>query len=582
MGHSPQPAKFRPRHALDNFRHALAYIDALPQLTLLGAIVGLATGLLVVVFRLCIDLPLTVFVPGNAENFEALSPIVRTLLIAGGALTLYLLIRFSRRHRDMGVGHALDRLHNYQGYLPWRNTLLQFVCGAIGMISGQSIGREGPAVHLGAGAGSLVGQKLKLPNNSLQTLVACGVAAAIAASFNTPMAGVIFAMEVILMEYTIVGFVPVIMASVIGAALCQAVFGHQGMIAVDNATMGSLLELPYVAVGGLLIAACAAAFIRLNLLALKTVRWPLFVRLSLATTLTCALAWEIPEIMGQGYDTLNGAMAGEFLITSLAIIAVAKLASSALVTGLGIPGGIIGPTLVTGACIGGVLGLMAQYIYPAASPGFYVTLGMAAMMAAVLNAPLAALVAALELSYNPNIIFPAMLMIVIASVATRSFCRLEGIFAEQLKHSGRPLEFRPGQQALRKVGVISILDTRYAIAPRQLNYDEARALLAKRPTWLVVETDNKKLLLQASDLANYLEEAPLELLSLEEDLDLLAFPARRRLLVPIHPTATLLEALQALRSAGTDALYVTRPSTPLISSVRGIVTQEAIDNHYQP
>jgi CIC family chloride channel protein len=575
--------KVRPRYLLENFRHSLAYIDALPQLTLLGAVVGLATGLLIIAFRLLMDGALNSFIPNNPENFEALPPFERSLLIAAGAAAVCLLMMVGRRYNQVGVGHALDRLHNHQGYLPWRNTVLQFFSALLCLISGQPVGREGPAVHLGAGSASFLGQWLKLPNNSLQTLIACGVAAAIAASFDTPMAGVIFAMEVVLMEYTVVGFVPVILSSVIGAAVSQAVFGQAGIIAVGTSSITGLLELPYITAGGLLIALAAAAFIQIHLVCLRTGGWPLPLRFALAAAFTIALAWYVPAIMGQGYDTLNAAMAGELALMTLIVIALAKLASSAAVTGLGVPGGIIGPTLVTGACIGGVLGLIAQeFDLGFASPDFYVTLGMAAMMAAVLNAPLAALVAVLELSYNPNIIFPAMLMIVAANVTTRSLFSLEGIFVEQLKQAGRPVRFRPAQQALRRAGVMSILDTHFTLAPRRLNYDEAKGLLASKPQWLVVETDKKKLLLQAVDLASYLDEAPVAVLSLEEEIDLLDIAARRRVLAPIHPSATLLEALQALRAEGTDALYVTRPSTPLISSIRGIVTQEAIENYYQP
>lgn len=573
------------RQWLENFRQSLAYIDALPQLTVLGALVGLTTGALIIAFRLLIELPLDQLVPGGAENFEALPPEQRVMLIMGGAIVICVFILLGRRHRDVGIGHVIDRLHNYQGYLPSRNLMVQFWAGVASMISGQTVGREGPAVHLGAGAASLLGQKLKLPNNSLQTLIGCGVAAAIAASFDTPMAGVIFAMEVVLMEYTVVGFVPVILASVTGAALSQLVFGQEATIAVSTGDIQRLMELPYIALMGLAIGISAALFIHLNLLGQKLGRWwPLPARLLLAGVLTAAIAWYVPQIMGQGYDTLNAAMTGKLTLMMLAIIAAAKLVSSSLVNGLGIPGGVIGPTLVTGACLGGALGTVAQLVSPAdfADPGFYVTLGMAAMMAAVVNAPLAALVAVLELSFNPNVIFPAMLAIVVATVTTRSLFQLDGIYVEQLKLAGRPVKFRPVHQVLSRAGVTSLLDTSFNLAPQTMNYDDARALLAKKPQWLIVETDKKKLLIQAADLANYLDDAPVKVLSLEEEVDLLDIPARRRLLIPIHPTATLLEALQALRSAGTDALYVTRPSTPLISSVRGIITQEALDSYYQP
>jgi len=111
------------------------------------------------------------------------------------------------------VVHVLERLARHQGHMPLRNAIIQFVTGVIALASGQSGGREGPAIHLGAAGSSLIGHYLKLPNNSIRVLVGCGAAAAISASFNTPIAGVIFSMEVIIMEYTIAGFIPANLAA---------------------------------------------------------------------------------------------------------------------------------------------------------------------------------------------------------------------------------------------------------------------------------------------------------------------------------------------------------------------------------
>ncbi|OOV75700.1 hypothetical protein BTA35_0217490, partial [Oceanospirillum linum] len=124
-----------------------------------------------------------------------------------GCLLLAAVIRLSKQAwRPQGLGHVIERFTFYQGYLPWQNTLHQFFSALVALASGLSAGREGPAVHLGAGVSSYLGQLFKLPNNSIRLLVGCGTAAAIGASFNTPIAGVIFAMEVIMAEYTLVGF----------------------------------------------------------------------------------------------------------------------------------------------------------------------------------------------------------------------------------------------------------------------------------------------------------------------------------------------------------------------------------------
>ncbi len=578
----------RLRKALQQFRYSLSFVDALPQLTLLGFIVGVCTGLIIVVFRLLIEVPLNLLLPAGADSFEALDPPLRVALIVGGLLATYLLLVLcGRSAAQVSVGHVLDRLHNHQGFMPIRNWVVQFVGGVFCLVSGQSVGREGPAVHLGAGVASHLSQALRLPNNSRYSLIACGVAAAISASFDTPMAGVIFAMEVILMEYTIAGFVPVILASVTATVISQAVFGSAAPLLTHGNDLSRLQELPFMGLVGLTLACAAALFIRLHTRFIQLSHWPLWLRLSLAGLLTSIAAWFVPQIMGLGYDTLNQAVAGELSASALITIALVKLVVTAAILGLGVPGGIIGPTLLVGACLGGALGLTAQWVYGGHSTdaGFYVIIGMTGMMAAVLNAPLAALVAVLELSYNPHMIFPSMLVIVIACVTTRFVFNLEGVFIEQLKLTGRPLQFRPTQRLLMHAGVGAVMTKAVTYSYRQLDYEQAKRLLTSQPEWIVVDADEEserdKVALRAADLATYLQEAPVAVLSLSEEIDLLEIAGRRLVLQPIHDTATLWEALEALRATQADALYVSRHNSPAVVTVTGLVTRDAIDNYYQ-
>ncbi len=581
-----RPLKSRFQQHANDFRHSLSYFDALPQLTLLGFLVGTFTGAIIVLFRFLIETPLNFLIEGHPDNFEALSIPDRFLFIFTGIFLLALLLKLAgKKHGDTSVAHVLDRLHNHQGKLPLANWVVQFVAAVIALVSGQSVGREGPAVHLGAGAASQLGQWLKLPNNSMHTLIGCGVAAAISASFDTPMAGVIFAMEVIVMEYTIVGFVPVILASVMGTVLSQAAFGNPVLL-MGSSEMSSLTELPYMVLLGLVISVCAAVYIHLNIFALKFNQHSIYVRLLAAGLITAVVAAFIPEIMGLGYDTLNAALAGELLIASLLIIAIAKLLVTPVVIGLGIPGGVIGPLLVIGACIGGAMGLLLNMLVPSleTNPTFYVVIGMTGMMAAALNAPLAALVAVLELSYNPNMIFPAMLVIVVSCVSTRQVFRLNSLFIQQLKHSGRDLDFGPAVQALRRAGVRSIMDTRFVIAAPTITLAEVERLLKKKPMWIVFEFENQKHALRAADLAKVIQkqaENPDELEHVQEFI-LADIAGRRVSLSPIHEGANLVEALDAIKISGTDALYVSKTYSPMTGDMHGIITLAAIQNYYQP
>ena len=200
---------------------ALAGARARALLALLGLLSGILVGGIVILFRLIIESVQAGILPGaDPENYEALDAIHRFLFsLTGGVILGIVYLLAVRTPLRVGVVHVMERLAYHEGYLPVKNALLQFFAGSISIISGHSVGREGPSIHLGAAGASLMGQWLRLPNNSIRTLVACGVAAAIAASFNTPLAGVIFAMEVVLMEYTISGFAPIILAAVSATAM---------------------------------------------------------------------------------------------------------------------------------------------------------------------------------------------------------------------------------------------------------------------------------------------------------------------------------------------------------------------------
>ncbi len=581
---TPKPAGYQQKlHlVLDSLRHQLAHLDALPQLTLLGLIAGIASAGIIVAFRLAIDGPLQWVFGSHAEDFESLPQLWAFLLPFLGAVLIGVLLHYIPKHRrQVSVGHVLDRLHNHQGKLPAYNWAVQFVGGILALLTGQSMGREGPAVHLGAGAASQLGQWLRLPNNCLRTLIGCGVASAIAASFNTPMAGVIFSMEVILMEYTIAGFIPVMMASVTGAVIGQMIFGTDAAFSSVSTQMNSLWELPIIGFAGLIIAVFAATIIRLQLLFNEQQHYPIIARLALAGAVTGLLAIWYPQILGVGYDTIADSMQGQLSLYLLLGILFAKILATTFSGGLGMPGGVIGPMLFIGAVLGGVIGIVADTLLPTTgvNPGFYVLLGMGAMMAAVINAPLAALITVFELTQNPNTIFPTMLIIVIAVIATRQLFRCEGLFIAQLEANGFNLNNGPIRQALDRVGVRSVMESQFLRCPHQLTVHQLQQRLQQHPKWLLIDDQEEdKYLLSAADVSAFLD-------SIESDselaLKLRTIPGRQWLLKPIHQQASLFEAQVLLRQHKADALYVERTASPWLSPVVGVITQDHIDNYYR-
>lgn len=567
---------------VEQLRTRLADINALPQLTLLGLLSGILAGLVIVAFRLVVEMPLAWFLPEHGANFEGLSHSLRFALPLTGALILGLSLQWiARRHHGTGVTHVLDRLQNHQGYLPLGNMLTQFLGGALALLSGHSAGREGPAVHLGAGSASLLGQWLKLPNNSLRPLAACGVAAAIAASFNTPLAGVIFAMEVVLMEYTIAGFIPVILAAVAGSTITQLVFGPGIVFSSGQELTGNLAELPVMALMGLLVGLAAASYSRLHTsCTARTQKLPVWLRFTAAGMVAGLGGLALPQVMGMGYDTIDAALSGNFGLWLLTGIVVVKLLVTAITLGLGIPGGVIGPCLVIGACLGGAAGLASAQLLPIAvsEAGVYAILGMGAMMGAVVNAPLAAMIAIMELTYNPGIIFPGMLVVVIACLTSRALFASEGLFVTLLQIEGKYHQPELMQQLLSRAGVRSIMQRSFRTAERRMSREQCRSLLQAKPEWLILK--EKELMMSAADLVRYLEQSELEPKSestQKEAIDLLEIPAQRRELLPISPRANLYQAWQLMQQKQVDALVVEGPGY----GFAGILTREAIESYYR-
>lgn len=569
---------------LERLRLRLASVDALPQLSALGLLSGLLAGAVIILLRLAIENTQSSFLPGGStESYEALSTFSRFLLPATGGLAIGLIFHHLNKAGggiQVGIVHVLERLAYHQGHLPLRNVLLQFIGAAISIISGHSVGREGPGVHLGAASGSLLGQGLRLPNNSIQTLVACGAAASIAASFNTPIAGVVFAMEVIMMEYTIAGFTPVILAAVSATALTRFVFGPEPAFTVPSLQLASLLELPYLLVMGVIMGALAACFISsLKWLTQTSSRMIIWQRLSLAGALTGLCAVVVPEVMGVGYDTVNQAMLGQLGIGLLLIVVLFKIIATTVGLGLGLPGGLIGPTLVIGAAAGGVLGYLAEMTFPGqvASPGFYAMLGMGAMMGATLQAPLAALLAMLELTSNPNIILPGMLVVVASGLTSSHLFGHRSVFITLLKARGLDCRSTPVAQSLRRVGVASAMNRAFVVTRRELKAQSATQLLNNQPLWIIVK-DNEEptVLLLAADLDRYLNSE----FDTADVIDLLNIPAQREDTAPISQQATLQEALDRMNEKNIDALYVLSTTQNKQTDIIGAITRQTIKAYY--
>jgi H+/Cl- antiporter ClcA len=562
---------------IESIRSFLSDYRAVLPYALLGIIAGICSATVIILFDLLLSGLSSIWLAeGSPNGFESLPRWMHFALPVAGAAALGLIFTaIAPEQRETGIVHVLSRMHSHYGRLPMRNALVQFLGGAAALSTGLSGGREGPGVHLGAAVNSNLAVWLGLPNNSQRVLIACGTAASIAVAFDTPLAGIIFAMEVIVMEYSVVGFTPVILAAVSATALNRSLDAGGALFALPPVHLESLAELPAIVLLGFVAGAVIAGFITLLRQFLKLGQWPVFARFAAAGVATGGTALLVPEVMGLSYDTISDALAGQLAPALLLTLVACKLLATAAAVGLGLPVGLIGPSLVIGACLGGAIGHWGNQLLPALSsdPALYVAIGMGAAMAAVLNAPLAALLAVVELTQTVNIVFPAMLAIIAATLTNTILFRQRSAHQTVLAHLQRSIPDDPISLLLHQTSVVTAMEVGVRAVPATVDAETLASLRQSMPTWCLLKRDDEKLyLVRGSQLSEVLEGEEHEEGCILTELDL-----RRWSVAALNARATLQEALDTMRRQTVEAVLVTHSTT---GDVLGVLTRDTIDQFY--
>ncbi len=541
------------------FRQELSHPRTSVQLCLLGIVGGVCAATLIILFRLAIEY-LQLQVLPKSDEFTTLSGWHRFFLPLIGVLCIFVFAWITGfKHYRLGIPFVIHRVKHFYGHIPYRTTLNQFFGGAMALASGFSVGREGPSVHLGAAGSSFLGQWLKLPYNSIRILAGCGIAAGISASFNTPFAAVIFVMEVVLREYKIHIFIPVMLAAACGSVLTRIVFGESHELAVIQFSGFSQWIYFYLVIFGILLGGLATLFNNQLMNVMRLFR-PLNMlsRLLLAAAITGLIGAFLPEAMGSKLDNLHPLISngeGQWLLLELLI---AKLFLTIVAIGLGVPGGIIGPVFVIGMLSGALLLVPLEYLVDDSETytSSFAILGMAGLLTAVVHAPLAALSSVMEMSYSPELILPAMLVIVPAYVTSTQLLGNRSIFIRQLDYQKLAYTNSSIQETLQKTGVMAAMDPEFKLfidAPDKAILD----FLDSAPTHPVV---------QRSSFAIDVQYALVQYdISLGHDANPLHFYTMEG--VPAQ--ATLAEVYEILQAGRQGAVYVydTHPS-----ALQGVIT----------
>jgi CIC family chloride channel protein len=566
---------------------------SLAHLSLLGGVVGAMAGLAIAALHGLIQAAThgLLFAQEHWQNWGGSETRIFLTTASGGVLLGLLYSLFKPRHRHGGFVHIIERLTYHQGQFPARNLWLQIMGTVLATTSHQAVGREGAAAHMGAAAGSWLGRRLDVPTASLRALVGCGAAAGISASFNTPLAGVIFIMEVIVVEYSVAKLAPSIVAAVCANAVAHLwLQSHPALIATDSGLL-SMAELPYLALMGVLLGLLARLYLDLAAQATSRLRrWPIWVGMSLVGIITALGAVAVNDLVDNGFAVINRALAGELELQVAASLGGLMLLCSALGIAAGLPGGVIMPCMLIGACVGLVFGEWSSILgqAPASDPGVYALLGLGGMVAAVLQAPLTALVLLVELSARTGILLPAMLVVVTAVVVARGDTAGLSVFTLVLRNRGLDYRNDPVSQSLRRISVMAAMNRSIARAPTQMALGDARALLNRHPDWIIVQQDNgTRFALAASDLlhaCNAKDSEGAEAKAGEDTprrIDLSKIPAERHQLASIHLRASLQEAWDALKEQTADALCVEKSTHNNQTTIYGVLTPEAIDRAYR-
>ncbi len=395
---------------------------------LFSAVIGLLAGLGAVGFRTLIELFQRLFWLSGTNFIQQVSRspwwMTVSIPVAGGLAAGLVITRLAQELRGPGVPEVIVAVAAKDSIIRHRVTFLKALVTGMLIGSGASVGREGPIVQIGASVGSSLAQLFRLHTELRRMCVACGAAAGIAATFNAPIAGTMFAVEVILMDLEVVYLGHIVVAAVIGSVVSHVFWGDLPYIAVVAFHLIHYWEMIFYLVLGVASGLVSVLFIRLIYgtdTLFRSLSIPEWVKPGIGGLLLGVLGLKIPQIMGVGYETLNMATAGSLALGTAATLMAAKLVATCLCLGSGMSGGIFAPSLVMGSTLGAALALAANTVFPGVAlvPANYALAGMGAIVAGTTLAPITAIITVFELTDAYEVVLPLMVACIASTVVVK-------------------------------------------------------------------------------------------------------------------------------------------------------------------
>ena len=552
-------------------------------MAVLAVAVGLAGGLGAIVFRYLIDFFQTLAYGSPEELLSVVLALPWYLKVwvpvVGGLVVGPLVYFFAKEAKGHGVPEVMEAVAMKGGVIRKRVVLVKTLASAICIGTGGSVGREGPIVQIGSAVGSTLGQIFKVSQDRMRTLVGCGAAAGIAATFNAPIAGSMFALEVILGDFGLGTFSPIVISSVAATAISRAFLGDTPAFIVPAYNLVSAWEFPMYFVLGLFCAVVGVTFTtvlyRIEDL-FDDIKFPEYLKGIIGGLILGAAGLFFPEILGVGYGAIDLALMQKMAWWLLLVLIVLKILATSITIGSGGSGGIFAPSLFMGAMAGGFFGAVVHQLFPTltASPGAYSIVAMGAVVSATTHGPLAAMLILFEMTGDYKIILPLMMSCILATVFA-GMLKKESIYT--LKLIRRGIDIREGKEinVLKSMFVKDVMSHRVETIKEGSSLAEMTDLISKSKfnSFPVLNADNKLAgILSFNDYSEALYDEHLKDLVVAKDL-------MSENVVTVSSETDLYTALGKISRKDFSTMPVVSPNDP--TELVGIVTRRDIIGAYE-
>lgn len=571
------------RHCRNILFSFLRYLKVSDQtfLIILAVVIGVVVGGGSFAFERLLYYSSTFFGTTLPEWFGGSSWIILLIPALGGLLLAPFIYLFPKEATLDGVPSTMEAVALKNGFVRWTNGILRMAMSALTLGSGGSAGSEGPIIQIGSALASGVGQFFRVSGERQRVVVACGAAAGLASIFNAPIAGVLFALEVILGEFNVHSFSPIVISSVVATAMARAILPHGAMLHVPPYELFSPWEIMLYALMGLLAGLISVAFTQFMHLSERFfhshVRMPNAFKPAVGGLLVGVIGLYIPEIFGYSYAPITQAIKGHFLPGVLFVLVGAKIVATGFTLGSGGSGGVLCPSLFLGAMLGSACGSVFHQLFPSLVPamGGYGIVGMGAMLGALVQAPMTAIIMVFELTNAYTVILPMMTACILATLVHKSILR-GSIYTLSLTRKGIDI------QAGREMGILSnlhvgdVMEAACIQVPSTTPYEEVMRRCLNNPgnyIYIIDEKENLEGVISFSDLKEFIFEDGLNGLILAKDL--------------INPDIVYVTPEESLASTLNKFSFIDMEQLPVVEKnngsrkVKGVITRNQLMKAYR-